>query len=68
MCVSCKTVDCANACPVGLTDMRGEFIKKGEFKSIKCIGIGECVDACPYHNIFIYDVRHWLKEKLGRRK
>jgi polyferredoxin len=67
VCVSCKTIDCANACPVGLTDMRGEFIKKGEFKSIKCIGIGECVDACPHKNIFFYDVRHWIKEKLGRK-
>ncbi|MFP3227091.1 MAG: 4Fe-4S binding protein [Sulfolobaceae archaeon] len=67
VCVSCKTVDCANACPVGLTDMRGEFIKKGEFKSIKCIGIGECVDACPHKNIFFYDVRLWIKEKLGRK-
>jgi len=68
VCVNCKTVDCANACPVGLTDMRGEFIKKGEFKSIKCIGIGGCIDACPYDNIFIYDVRHWFKEKLGKKK
>ncbi|BFH72227.1 4Fe-4S binding protein [Sulfurisphaera javensis] len=67
-CVECKTVDCANACPVGLTDMRGEFIRKGEFKSIKCIGIGECVDACPYDNIFIYDVRNWLKEKFKGEK
>ena len=67
VCVSCKTIDCANACPVGLTDMRGEFIKKGEFKSIKCIGIGECVDACPHKNIFFYDVRLWIKEKLGRK-
>jgi polyferredoxin len=67
VCVSCKTIDCANACPVGLTDMRGEFIKKGEFKSIKCIGIGECVDACPHKNIFFYDVRLWIKEKLGKK-
>ncbi|BFI76629.1 4Fe-4S binding protein [Sulfurisphaera ohwakuensis] len=63
-CIECKTVDCANACPVGLTDMRGEFIKKGEFRSIKCVGIGECIDACPYDNIFIYDVRNWIKERF----
>ncbi|MCY0859663.1 MAG: 4Fe-4S binding protein [Sulfolobaceae archaeon] len=67
-CVKCKTVDCANACPVGLTDMRGWFIKKGEFKSFKCIGIGECVDVCPYNNIYFYDVRNWIKEKLRSKR
>lgn len=66
-CIECKTVDCANACPVGLTDMRGEFIRKGEFKSIKCVGIGECMDACPYKNIFIYDIRSWFRKKLARK-
>ncbi len=66
VCVSCKTVDCANACPVGITDMRAWFIKKGEFRSFKCVGIGECVNACPYDNIYFYDVRHWLKEKFNK--
>lgn len=61
-CVSCKTVDCALACPVGLTDMRASFIKKGEFKSFKCVGVGDCIEACPYDNIFIYDVRKAVKE------
>ncbi|MCH4815700.1 MAG: 4Fe-4S binding protein [Saccharolobus sp.] len=64
LCVNCKTVDCAFACPVGITDMRGWFIKKGEFKSFKCVGIGECVDACPYDNIYFYDVRQWMKERF----
>ncbi len=64
LCISCKTVDCAYACPVGITDMRGWFINKGEFKSFKCVGIGECVDACPYDNIYFYDVRNWIKDKL----
>jgi polyferredoxin len=48
--------------------MRGEFIKKGEFRSIKCVGIGECVDACPHKNVFFYDVRHWIKERLRRNR
>ncbi|TRM95258.1 4Fe-4S ferredoxin [Sulfolobus sp. A20-N-G8] len=66
VCVNCKTVDCAKACPVGITDMRAWFIRRGEFKSFKCVGIGECVDACPYDNIYFYDVRHWLKEKFDK--
>ena len=68
VCVNCKTVDCANACPVGINDMRGEFIKKGEMKSIKCIGIGECVDSCPHKNIFFYDVRHAISDFLRKKK
>ncbi len=63
-CLKCKTADCANACPVGITDMRAFFIKKGEFKSFKCIGVGDCVEACPYNNIVFYDVRQWLKNKI----
>ncbi|ARM76808.1 4Fe-4S binding protein [Acidianus manzaensis] len=65
-CLSCKTVDCANACPVGLTDMRSSFIKRGEFKSFKCVGVGDCVEACPHNNILFYDVRNAIKEKLKK--
>lgn len=66
-CLNCKTVDCANACPVGLTDMRASFIKKGEFKSFKCIGVGDCVEACPYNNIMFYDFRSWIRSKLNKK-
>jgi len=66
-CLSCKTVDCANACPVGLTDMRASFIKKREFKAFKCIGVGDCAEACPYDNIMFYDVRSWVRERFGKK-
>ena len=65
-CTSCKTKDCAKVCPVGLTDMPGAFIEKGEFRSFKCIGVGDCVSACPYNNIIFFDVRNWVRMKLGR--
>ncbi|MDG6915326.1 MAG: 4Fe-4S dicluster domain-containing protein [Nitrososphaerota archaeon] len=65
-CVSCKTKDCAKVCPVGLTDMPGAFIEKGEFKSFKCIGVGDCVSACPYNNVFFFDVRNWVRMKLNK--
>jgi polyferredoxin len=67
-CLNCRTVDCAKACPVGITDMRASFLRKGELKSFKCIGAGECIEACPHDNIFIYDVRNWLREKNWRIK
>ncbi len=65
-CVNCETKDCAKACPVGLTDLPGHFIKSGQFRSHKCIGVGDCVSACPYENEYFYDVRGWFREKLGR--
>jgi polyferredoxin len=64
-CVKCETKDCAKVCPVGLTDMPGSFIGSGEFRSYKCIGVGECVSACPYENISFFDVRNWVRTKLN---
>ncbi len=63
-CLNCRTVDCAKACPVGITDMRGSFIKKGELKSFKCIGAGDCIEACPEDNIYVYDMLKLVKEKI----
>ncbi len=66
-CVTCETKDCASACPVGNYGQPGSFIKTGEYRDSRCVGIGDCVDACPYENIFFYDVRHWVKGKFGRK-
>jgi polyferredoxin len=63
-CVNCKTKDCAIACPVGLTDLPGKFISSGQFKSHKCIGVGDCATACPYQNIELHDIRHWVRGKI----
>jgi polyferredoxin len=65
-CVNCETKDCAKVCPVGLTDMPGAFIASEEFKSYKCLGVGDCVSACPYENIYFFDVRNWVRTKLNR--
>ncbi len=66
VCRTCTTVDCTKGCPVGLVDMPGHFRTKGEFRSTKCCGVGECVEACPYGNLYISDVRHWVRRRLGR--
>lgn len=67
-CVRCKTKDCVAACPVGLTAIPGSFIRTGEFRSYKCIGVGECASACPVDNILFYDVRHFIRDHISRRK
>jgi polyferredoxin len=66
VCATCATKDCALACPVGLTDLPGQFIQKGQFRSHKCIGIGDCSTACPYANIKFYDVRAWFRNKVSK--
>jgi polyferredoxin len=64
VCKACTTLDCAKHCPVGLVDMPGHFRTKGEFRSTKCCGVGDCVEVCPYGNLYIHDVRHWLRRRL----
>lgn len=65
VCQRCTTLDCAKVCPVGLVDMPGHFRTKGEFRSSKCCGVGDCIGACPHDNMYISDVRHWLRARLG---
>lgn len=66
-CVTCPTKDCVAACEVGLGDLPGQFIKQGFFKSSKCVGAGSCIEACPYDNIYYYDIRNVIKEKRERK-
>ncbi|HLH85967.1 MAG TPA: 4Fe-4S dicluster domain-containing protein, partial [Thermoplasmataceae archaeon] len=63
-CVTCETKACATACPIGNYGQPAQFIEKGEYKDSRCVGIGDCVDACPYDNIFYFDVRHWIRNKV----
>jgi polyferredoxin len=64
VCQACTTYDCAKACPVALVDMPLQLQATGEFRSAKCIGAGECIEACPYDNLYIHDVRHWVRQNL----
>ncbi len=66
-CVTCPTKDCVSACEVGLGDLPGQFIKQGFFKSSKCVGAGSCLEACPYDNIYFYDIRNFLKERKEKK-
>jgi polyferredoxin len=66
VCRACTTLDCAKACPIGLVDMPGHFRREGEFRSSKCCGVGDCIEACPYDNVYISDVRHWVLRRLRR--
>jgi len=66
VCRDCTTLDCAKGCPVALVDMPGHLRTKGEFRSSKCCGVGDCIEACPYDNLYISDFRHWVAARLGR--
>ncbi len=65
VCRACTTLDCAKGCPVGLVDMPGHFRRTGEFRSTKCCGVGDCVEDCPHDNLYISDIRHWLRRRFG---
>ena len=67
VCSRCPTLDCACVCPTGLTNLPSEFIANGEYRNYKCIGCGNCISACPYQIMSIYDVRHWLREKFRHK-
>ena len=66
ICQTCTTFDCAQSCPVGLVEMPFHFRTKGEYRSTKCCGVGDCVGACPYGNLYHEDVRSWLRRAVGR--
>jgi polyferredoxin len=68
VCQTCTTYDCAKACPVALVDMPLQLQATGEFRSAKCIGAGECIEACPYDNLYIHDVRHWVRQRFWPQK
>jgi polyferredoxin len=68
VCKRCTTLDCAKACPVGLVDMPGHFRTKGVFRSTKCCGVGNCAGACPYGNLYLYDIRHWVRDRWTARR
>ena len=56
-CKSCKTIQCEDACPVKIP-IRTDVISKGYTNRISCIGCGDCVEACPYNNLEIIDIRN----------
>ncbi len=66
VCQQCTTFDCAKSCPVGLVDMPLYFRTTGEYRSTKCCGVGDCVGACPYGNLYHQDVRFWVARSLSR--
>jgi len=65
VCQQCTTFDCAKACPVGLVDMPLAFRTTGEYRSTKCCGVGDCVGACPYGNMYHQDVRFWIRRHIA---
>ncbi len=67
VCQQCTTFDCAKSCPVGLVDMPVYFRTKGEYRSTKCCGVGDCVGACPYGNLYHEDVRSRFTGLWARR-
>ena len=66
VCQRCTTFDCAKACSVGLVDLPLYLRTTGQYRSTKCCGVGDCIGACPYGNLYEEDVRSRLAKVLGR--
>ena len=66
VCERCTSFDCAKSCPVGLVDMPAYLRATGEYRSTKCCGVGDCVGACPYGNLYHEDVRSRLTSWFAR--
>ena len=67
VCERCTTFDCAKSCPVGLVDMPLYLRTTGEYRSTKCCGVGDCVGACPYGNLYHTDARTALGRLFASR-
>ncbi|MQL55662.1 4Fe-4S binding protein [Acidianus ambivalens] len=64
-CKSCKTVQCESACPVKIP-IRTDVLSKGYTNRISCVGCGDCVEACPYNNLEIIDIRNAFRSAKAR--
>jgi len=50
VCMQCKNARCVAACPVGAISQGEDTV---ELDRTACIGCGACVEACPFHAIFL---------------
>ncbi|BDC18376.1 4Fe-4S binding protein [Acidianus sp. HS-5] len=64
-CRNCKTVNCETGCPVKIP-IRSDVLSKGYTNRISCVGCGDCVEACPYENLEIVDIRNVFKSGKAR--
>ncbi len=59
-CKSCESLACEKACPAKI-EIREDVLRKGYTNRISCVGCGDCVEACTYNNLYIYDVTNVIK-------
>ncbi len=64
-CRNCKTINCESSCPVRIP-IRTDVLSKGYSNRISCVGCGDCVEACPYENLEIVDIRNAFRSGKAR--
>jgi len=55
VCANCSAKSCDVSCPVKIP-VSYDTSTKGYVNRITCIGCGNCVEACPYDNLIIFDI------------
>ncbi|MBW9140837.1 MAG: 4Fe-4S binding protein [Candidatus Aramenus sp.] len=61
-CKECQSLSCEKACPQKI-EIREDVLSKGYTNRISCVGCGDCVEACPYNNLYIFDVTSLFKTR-----
>ena len=67
VCKDCTTLDCAKGCPVGLSSTCP--VTSGRRVNSEAPSVAasrDCVEECPYDDLYISDVRHSIRRLLGR--
>lgn len=65
VCRACRTHECGKGCEVGLVDLPVALARTGRYRSLKCVGSGDCEEVCPYGNLVSRDVRDAVRRRLG---
>ncbi|BBG25226.1 hypothetical protein IC006_2561 [Sulfuracidifex tepidarius] len=62
VCRSCNSVSCESSCPSKI-DIRKDVLSKGFSNRISCVGCGDCIEACPFNNLYIQDIRNVFRKQ-----
>jgi len=65
VCRSCDKLSCESSCPSKI-EIRNDVLNKGFSNRISCVGCGDCVEACPFDNLYIQDIRNVFRKQPNK--
>ena len=61
VCGNCEVKSCEASCSIKIPISK-DILNKGYTNRISCVGCGDCVEACPYENLEIIDIRKYISK------